>query len=395
MSSTQPTLEVSQRPVPKTPHWLDSWHVNPSSNTNYSSVDGLRGIAILLVMACHLVYVNPNAGPLVLFLGGFIGGGSSGVPIFFAISGFLISFPFWIRKVRNDVHAVPKGYGWRRFWKIYPPLAATVLVFTPVYIWRAQDWSYLVPAAQWFAGLAFLVPVDGRLNPVMWSLVVEIQFYITIPILFVCLKRFSVKHSLWILTAGLLAVPNAARWLAYGGQGPAFHPYINGYYPTGLDFFALGVMIAGLEAAQWTRKGWAKLGTPGFLLLFLVLLSYGWSNMRGQSPVWLEPVQHWMLIAAAGLMLCYIADARYMVSQWLCFSPLRWLGLISYELYLIHQPVALWMRKSLGPCDGAVGKYIVVVGSALIVSMVSSALFYKFFSLPILQAGRKNHLRPA
>jgi peptidoglycan/LPS O-acetylase OafA/YrhL len=45
------------------PSWLDAWHVNPSANRDYDFIDGLRGIAILMVVCCHGIYVNPNAGP--------------------------------------------------------------------------------------------------------------------------------------------------------------------------------------------------------------------------------------------------------------------------------------------------------------------------------------------
>ena len=151
-------------------HWLDAWHVNPSSNTNYSLIDGLRGIAILLVMACHLFYINPKSGPILHFISGVLQKGTCGVPLFFCISGFLISLPFWGRKVCGNEQAVPSGYGWRRFWKIYPPLVATILVFTPIYIFRSGDWSYVWPAVQWITGLSFFLPVTAKLDGVMWSL---------------------------------------------------------------------------------------------------------------------------------------------------------------------------------------------------------------------------------
>jgi len=375
--------------------WLDAWHVNPSSNTDYSLVDGLRGIAILLVAACHLIYTNPKSGALTHFIGGFFAGGGFGVPIFFCLSGFLITLPFWNRKVRNENNATPPGYGWRRFWKIYPPLAASLLVFTPIYISRTHDWSYLAPAVQWLLGLSFLVPVDGRLNPVMWSLAVEIQFYIVIPIVFASLKRVSARQSLWILLAGFLLVPNAFRWLVYGGHGPTFYPQINSHFPAALDSFAFGIALAGMESLRWTQKRWAKIGNIGFLLLFTALLSTGWVALHHVAPVWLETAQQWTVTFAAGLMLCFIADPQYAVSKWLCATPLRWLGIISYELYLVHQPIIVWARASFGPCDGSVLKYVALVGGSFVASVAIAALFYKLFSLPILQAGRKRHVSPA
>ena len=274
-------------------------------------------------------------------------------------------------------------------------MALSVLVFTPIYIWQSHDWSYLVPAGQWLLGLSFFIPVDGRLNPVMWSLVVEIQFYIVIALAFASLKRISAKYCIWIITGGFLVISNAFRWLAYSGQGPTFSPYINSFFPAGLDAFAFGILIAGFESLRWTKKSWVSRGNVGFLLLFLVLLSGGWAATQPLVPAWLHTVQQWTVILAAGLMLCYIADPQYAVSRWLCATPLRWFGIVSYEIYLVHQPIFLWARASVGPCEGSAIKYLSLLGGSLLASIALAAFCYKKFSLPILQAGRKKHTHAA
>src|SRR5262249_5365783 len=91
--------------------WLDRWHVNPSLNKEYDFIDGLRGIAILMVVACHLIYVNPVSAALTRFVGAVATEGARGVTLFFALSGFLISWPFWRRKVKGQSDVVPPGYG--------------------------------------------------------------------------------------------------------------------------------------------------------------------------------------------------------------------------------------------------------------------------------------------
>jgi hypothetical protein len=132
--------------------WLNAWHVNPSANRDYDFIDGLRGIAILMVVCCHDLYVNPNSGPAIQFFGAFFGAGAGGVVLFYALSGFLISWPFWKRKFATDKQVVPRGYARRRFWKIYPPLALSILVLTPLYMFLDPDGSYLPIAARWLAG---------------------------------------------------------------------------------------------------------------------------------------------------------------------------------------------------------------------------------------------------
>src|ERR1044071_8892959 len=212
--------------------WLDRWHVNPSVQKEYDVIDGLRGIAILLVVGCHLVYINPSSGPLTHFIGGVFAAGSCGVIVFFALSGFLISWPFWKRKIAGNQVAVPPGYAKRRFWKIYPPLVLSVILLTPIYVLRSQDWSLIQVALQWLVGLPLVKPVNGALNPVMWSLVVEVHFYLLLPLLFVMLKKVSARTPLWILFLAFLAIPTAWRWInASRGIFFSLHPEINVHFP--------------------------------------------------------------------------------------------------------------------------------------------------------------------
>src|ERR1044072_9709124 len=75
-------------------HWLDAWHVAPSTNRDYDFIDGLRGVAILMVAASHHFYINPNSGVLMHSVGRVIGSVGHAVFLFYARSGFLISCAF-------------------------------------------------------------------------------------------------------------------------------------------------------------------------------------------------------------------------------------------------------------------------------------------------------------
>jgi peptidoglycan/LPS O-acetylase OafA/YrhL len=369
-------------------HWMDVWHVNPSVNRDYDFIDGLRGVAILMVLVGHHFYINPQPGPFVKLLGSFIGTGGHGVTLFFALSGFLISWPFWKRKAgRVDPEVIPRGYGWRRFWKIYPPLALSIILLTPVYIFMRHDWSYLSVAAQWLAGLAFLVPVSGKLNPVMWSLAVEVQFYLVLPLVFIFLKRFSLKTCFWFITLIFLAVPVAVHIVTR--CSPTFYPDINSYFPTGLDSFYVGIMIAGLENSGALQKNWAKLGDLGLLLLPVALLILSWLTRHPEhKSFWAMESVNWMVKIGAGCLLFYVANPKKLCPRLLCAPWLRWCGIISYEWYLFHQPILFWAREIFGQAQGNVLKYMAFVGSPLLVSLLISALVYRWYSLPILKSGR-------
>jgi peptidoglycan/LPS O-acetylase OafA/YrhL len=374
---------------PSRSHWLDSWHVNPSANREYDFIDGLRGVAILMVLCCHHLYVNPKSGPAILFLGQLFGTGGHGVELFFTLSGFLISWPFWKRKFAGAERAVPTGYARRRFWKIYPPLALSVIIFTPIYIFLHKDWSYLPIAAQWLAGIAFILPVSGKFNPVMWTLVIEAQFYMVLPLIFLCLKRISPKSSLWIITLLFLVVPAVFR--ALSGLSASFFPDINSHFPSTLDAFCLGILVAGLDSQGSLKQGWAVLGKGGVVLWPMGLLLLAWMDTYPEyhSPA-LVTAENWLEKIGSGCLLCYVANPQLPIARLLCAPWLRWCGIVSYEWYLFHQPIALWSRGIFGPAGGNPVKYAVIVGGSFLFSTILSALVYRFFSLPILKYGRGN-----
>jgi peptidoglycan/LPS O-acetylase OafA/YrhL len=377
----KPTRKIEEQP------WLDAWHVNPSVNREYDFIDGLRGVAILMVLACHFPYINPQSGTALHFISGMLGACGHGVTLFFALSGFLISWPFWKRKIAGSGQVVPAGYGWRRFWKIYPPLALSVLLLTPFYVIWKDDWSFVPIAGRWLAGLPFFVPVSGKLNPVMWTLVVEVQFYMVLPVLFICLRRVSPKNCLWILTFVFLLIPNAARDIF--GLTPTFHPDINSYFPSALDSFYLGILVAGLENLGSLKKAWAGWAMAGVILWPLTLLVAAWFSIHPESNTFaMKEVVGWMAKLAAGCLLFLVANVRHPLARMLCAPWLRWCGIISYEWYLCHQPMIGWARGTFGPAGGNLFKYGAIVGGSFLASLMVAALAYRFFSLPILKFGR-------
>jgi peptidoglycan/LPS O-acetylase OafA/YrhL len=378
---------------PQGESWLDRWHVNPSINKEYDFIDGLRGIAILMVVVCHLVYVNPASRGAIRFVGAVATQGAQGVIVFFALSGFLISWPFWRRKLNGKPQAVPPGYGWRRFWKIYPPLALSVVLLTPLYVQRFEDPGIFKLALEWLTGLALIKPVSGVLNSVMWSLIVEVHFYILLPLLFLTLRNVSAKLSLWVLTLGFLVIPTACRWF-YASKGLYFslQPQITVLFPSILDSFAFGIFVAGLDGMGLMKKGWAKLGDLGLALLGATLLMGAWLSVHPGSDAHLrKELIDWLTRISAGLLLCYVADANHATVRLLSWPWLRWCGIISYEWYLFHQPVILWARGCLGPAQGNPLKYTAIVSGSFIVGLSIAALAYKYFSLPILKRGRAKH----
>ena len=368
-------------------HWLEKWHVSPSVNRDYDFIDGLRGIAILMVIIGHHFYINPNASTPVRYVGSIIGTGGSGVTLFYTLSGFLISWPFWKRKVAGSQAVMPSGYFQRRFWKIYPPLVLSILVLTPLYIASTSDWSYLSTAVKWLTGWAFVFPVSGKFNPVMWTLAIEVQFYITLPLVFFCFRRMTPKTSLAVIPALFFVVPILTRVVIH--KAATFYPNIDTHYPSAMDAFFLGILIAGLENMGLIKKSWVRWAVLGCVLWPLSLLVSAWVSMHPSEKTVLgnEILQDGLKFSAACLLL-FIAQPKHAIAQILCAPWLRWCGIISYEWYLLHQPFAEWARFYFGPATGNSLKYMMIVGTPLLLILIFSAAVYRFFSLPILRYGR-------
>ena len=373
-------------------HWLDAWHVSPSSNRDYDFIDGLRGIAILMVIVTHHFYINPNSGFVVQFVGNLVGTGGQGVTLFFALSGFLIASPFWRRKLAPSANVLPRGYFQRRFWKIYPPLALSIVIFVPFFMFflRPAEKSEFIPIAlRWLSGTAFLWPVSGKLNPVMWTLVLEAQFYLFLPLVFLAFRRLSPKASLAGFTLLFLVAPVIYRIITKLPFGPTFHPDINSHFPSGLDSFYFGILIAGLDAMGVIKKSWKWWGVAGVVLWPLTLLIAAWINMHPNIRTFpVAELENDSLKVAGACLILFIAEPQHWLARLLCAPWLRWCGIISYEWYLFHQPLITYSREHFGPANGTIYKYALITGIPITVGLIFSALVYRYFSLPLLRYGR-------
>jgi peptidoglycan/LPS O-acetylase OafA/YrhL len=163
---------------------IKSWEIKPSAGNHFDALDGIRGIAILMVVCFHTLFTNPNAGTASRFVGFLFHTGWMGVPIFFVLSGFLISYPFFRQREKDRGSWYVKGYFRRRAAKIIPPYYLSILLVMSYYFIRFSNPAYVQAALQWALGLANFIRPAAELHSPYWSLLVEIHFYILLPLLF-------------------------------------------------------------------------------------------------------------------------------------------------------------------------------------------------------------------
>jgi peptidoglycan/LPS O-acetylase OafA/YrhL len=306
-------------------------------------LDGLRGIAVLLVLWYHVWEISwlPAPAAWLEFVPetGFVG-----VHLFFFLSGFVIAYPFVRAALAGKPQPAWGHFAWRRFVKIVP---SYLLSIGAAYaIGYAQQQPYASPVPDVLTHLFFVhtwFPQRyGSINGVLWTLAVEVEFYCVFPIVWWCFKRRP-----WTTAAAMIAI--AWLWrlsLAHCCYATIFSQYEENL-PGYLDIFAFGMLSAyvftrygaRVSATRWRWFG-PVVAVGGFALLAGLLQNlYDFRFADQWSGVW--QIDKRPLLGAA---FAIVALASLVSPRWwqvvLDNVVFRFLATISYNLYLYHQIVA-------------------------------------------------------
>lgn len=311
-------------------------------------LDGLRGIAVLLVLWYHLWEISWLSAPFpaLEFLPetGFIG-----VPLFFFLSGFVITYPFLRAQALNAPQPAWQHFAWRRFIKIVPSYALSIAAAFAIGYAQTQGaapafvavLTHLLFIHTWFPA------TYGTINGVLWTLAVEVEFYLLFPLLWWCFKRAP-----WITAATMLLA--AMLWRAglatccYHTTFPIYEENLPGY----LDIFACGMLGALLYCRYSNRIALSSyrrlaplLAIAGIIGLAALLQNlYSYRHEDQWASVWQIWRRQWFGITFAAIALGALWSARGW-QRFLANRVLVVLGTISYNLYLYHQMIArelLW-----------------------------------------------------
>ena len=311
-------------------------------NHHLPALDGLRGLAILGVLAFHA---------------GHLGGGFLGVDLFFALSGYLIT-DLLLREIRTHGSVSLVAFWGRRIRRLLPALVALLVGVTLVTwaldeadLWRTSlsdgpwvqanlvNWHLLDESVAYWERLG-----SGHVFGHLWSIAVEEQFYLVWPVVLLLVARRSrtvEKHV--ALTAAALAGASLALMLLLVDAGDTTRVY------TGTDTRAFSIMLGALMATEPLKRGLAKLtrrSVAVVVAVILVAIAVLWSMADGEGALWLFEgglFAH-SLLSALVVVLCAQAPENSFARAF-AWHPLRWLGSISYSLYLWHWPVFLVLTE--------------------------------------------------
>src|SRR5438270_9100376 len=349
-----------------------------------ASLDGVRGLALVAVLGYHAA---PG-----LFPGGFLG-----VDIFFVLSGFLLT-TLLLGEAQRTGTIDRLDYAVRRIRRIAPALLvllAALVVIVPLAVPNDAhrlpgdvvssvlgftNWHLIRDGSSYFAQA-------GRPSFVrhLWSIAVEVQFYVLCPFLVAWLARRRAKVAVGALLAAIAASATLMGVL-YASPDPS-----RAYFGTDTRIHALlvGCLVAVLLPSLPSFWRWIAGPRPsihrqnmfggGALLVCVLFFLLGGERSRLMYPAGFLAVE-----AATGVMVA-VALAPGVLANLFVRRDMRWLGVRSYGIYLWHWPIVVLVRPGTNADWPAVPAAVAIVGGGLVLG----ALSYRYVERPFLRAARR------
>ena len=352
-------------------------------------LDGVRGLAILMVMVSHGFEANLAASSLpVRFLGGALYYGKFGVDLFFVLSGFLITGI--LIDTRHDPGYFRRFFA-RRALRILPLYYGVLFVLLGMTPWLHFHWSGMaMPLLMYLQNFRPATIDHLHLSPGIglyhfWSLAVEEQFYLVWPVIVYWLRgsRHGVLRA--AMAGALLALALRLVLLRWGDPGLFIHYGT----PTRMDSLLLGGVLAVLfrSPADWVAvTRWAP-AAFGLLCLPVVVAAAATGGYEDGHFYWTTGVRYTVLALAFAALLAWSLTPASVAGRLFEQRWLRTLGKYSYGLYVLHvlvmgfnPPLRLRLLQLTHSKLAAVaGAGIACMGLSLLAAFLSFQLYEKHF----------------
>jgi peptidoglycan/LPS O-acetylase OafA/YrhL len=340
---------------------------------HYPALDGLRGIAILLVVVYH------NFGFINYSSFGWLG-----VDLFFVLSGFLIT-DILMNTVGQDGYL--KNFYIRRVLRIFPLYYLCLIIFLLIlprfsllpdsdyYVSnQAWLWTYLQNWLYIFRGNDSTVSLHH-----LWSLAVEEQFYLVWPLVILIVRKPRVLLVLMVI--GLVAVVTLRLWIwLYDVSELSYYKF---YTFSRVDGLIIGCMIALIMRIQpqFLRK------YSTFIVLFFAIMNFAFFFVNRRYDFgfpYIALAGYTTFAMIFGLLVHEaVTGATPLLNKALSIPPLRFFGRVSYGLYIFHWPLYLILKPRLEPWVtlniNAANASLITSFIATIAAVVLSWFSFRFF----------------
>ncbi|MEH6518554.1 MAG: acyltransferase [Halioglobus sp.] len=326
-----------------------------NTSPHIPALDALRGLACLLVVLSH-------AGGLGVFYD-IRGAGQIGVMLFFSLSGFLMYLLYGERPTNRDILT---EYTIRRFFRIVPAFVFIVLA------------SYLGYLSGWFELYAIdnqelwlHLTLRGEVS-VLWTIAVELQFYLFFPLILILFSRMEHgSHKIIILTLSY------ALFIALEFDLP------KSYLWRFIEFFLGGMIAAAVYRSVRPGAAYSVFINIAFVLALAMLVvsipRFIDPLLNVQAGLWRDPLPYSLLVGAAVLLAAWCSGRT---ASTFANPALNFMGKISFSLYLIHLPT---MKFVLAALDAS---KLVECTVAIACSVVLAYLMYLVVEKPGQKLGR-------
>lgn len=328
----------------------------------FQNLESLRAVAAISVLLGHAYALGPDGVPLAsaTLHGSLLASSTSGVWLFFALSGFVISRPYVRALLSGEPLPGWSSYAVRRAARIFP-LYWLALVITIVTLGtRGASWWQL----GFHVGLLHnLVPGrQGEIVFAAWTLTLEVLFYAFVPAVAVLLRRRSSGPRTPAQLTRLVLLVWAGS-VAFGLLGAVVHDldgepslFLRQLFPAMLGAFCPGILLAVAEAsgngsARRFLDGVRRHRGPAAALVALLLVV-------AVATAWVEPgssvdaVRRWLVVLTLGRQVFVVAFGLLLAvaittPEWRGAGARlgAWLGRLSYGIYLLHAVALYWLER--------------------------------------------------
>ncbi len=326
-------------------------------------LDGLRAVAILAVIVHHCVHV-----PLLWV----------GVDIFFVLSGFLITGILLRRKPTRTGYF--SGFYFRRIFRIQPPYIVAIVLYGVLFTWHYfRPWPYYAFFGMNIHPLLYNWPIGLP----AWSLAVEEQFYLLWPAVVLLLpERWLFRAALGVVILDPFIRALCTPLFANNGAIYMLTPFR-------ADLLCAGACLAILWAHRSARfeqicKQRAWIGTVlGFGMLAALAL---FPVFRPSANTrWSNSFDYSLSLIGSTALLAWALAGRGLLHRLLMLKPMRYIGQISYTIYLVHQMVEYRLARYMPE------RYTLI--PTLLISIAFASVSWFFMERPLINFAARNSFR--